>query len=134
MMKTRKPTEIRPSTPSTRALNTCGRLAENSATARVHRARISSHSSSEPSCAPHTAEKRYSTGSRELLLRATYSTEKSCTRKAQVSSAKLPATRAACTAAARGATAISRALPLRAPASGRMPRQTATSRAPSRAI
>jgi hypothetical protein len=40
-------------------------------------ARISAHSNNEPSCEPQTAEKRYSSGSCELLLRATYSTEKS---------------------------------------------------------
>jgi hypothetical protein len=53
--KARKPTLTMPITPSTRAITRAGRPRENSATAAVHSARTSAHSSSEPSCAPHTA-------------------------------------------------------------------------------
>ena len=45
-----------PITPSTRATTCSGSDFENNATAAVHSERISAHSSSEPSCAPHTAE------------------------------------------------------------------------------
>ena len=44
-----------PITPSTRAITSSGSAREKRATAPVHSARISTHSSSEPSCAPHTA-------------------------------------------------------------------------------
>ena len=53
--KARKPTATMPITPSTRATTGIGNDFENRATAAVHSARISAHSSSEPSCAPHTA-------------------------------------------------------------------------------
>ncbi len=54
--KARKPTLIRPITASTRAITTGGKRRENPATAAVHSASTRVHSSSEPSCAPHTAE------------------------------------------------------------------------------
>ena len=82
-----KPTLIQPITASTRASTGCGSDFENTATAAVHSARISTHSSSEPSCAPQTAGIWYSAGSRLLELVATYATEKSCTTNACVSTA-----------------------------------------------
>ena len=53
--KARKPTATTPITPSTRAITTSGSPRENSATAPVQIASTSAHSSSEPSCEPHTA-------------------------------------------------------------------------------
>ena len=70
-VKLEKPTPTRPSTPSTRARNAFGRLFENAATSSAQVARISIHSSSEPSCAPHTAATRYISGSSVLELVAT---------------------------------------------------------------
>ncbi len=54
--KARKPTLISPITASTRATTSVGSWREQIATAAVHSASTSAHSSSEPSCAPHTAE------------------------------------------------------------------------------
>ena len=54
--RARKPSETMPSTPSTRATTSCGSRREKTRPTAVHSASISSHSSSEPSCAPHTAE------------------------------------------------------------------------------
>ena len=56
--KDRKPTEISPMTPSTRATISSGTLRENIATDMVHTARISTHNSKEPSCEPHVAVMR----------------------------------------------------------------------------
>ncbi|MCW0416647.1 hypothetical protein NB689_002401 [Xanthomonas sacchari] len=56
--KARKPLEISPSTPSTRAANASGKCLPLRASATVHRLRMAIHSSSEPSCAPHTAASR----------------------------------------------------------------------------
>ncbi|MNN89828.1 hypothetical protein D3C81_2076980 [compost metagenome] len=54
--KARKPTLIMPITASTRATTGSGSWRENPLTAALHSASTSVHSSSEPSCAPHTAE------------------------------------------------------------------------------
>ncbi len=43
-------------TPSTRAITCAGNCRDHTATAPVHSASTNVHSSSEPSCAPHTAE------------------------------------------------------------------------------
>jgi hypothetical protein len=56
--KARKPTEISPMTPITRAAMSSGRWRENTETAALQNARISTHSSSEPSCEPQVAVKR----------------------------------------------------------------------------
>lgn len=56
MRNARKPTLTMPITASTRAITGAGSACENRATAPVHNASTSAHSSSEPSCAPHTAE------------------------------------------------------------------------------
>ena len=53
--KATKPKPTMPSTPSTRATTGCGSRRENSATAAFQQARISVHSSSEPSWEPQTA-------------------------------------------------------------------------------
>jgi hypothetical protein len=53
-----KPTLTKPSTPSTREEKVCGRLRLKNATAIDQLDSASAHSSSEPSCAPHTAVKR----------------------------------------------------------------------------
>ena len=45
-----------PSTPSTRAVMTCGMLREKKETIMPQIARIMAHSSSDPSCAPQTAD------------------------------------------------------------------------------
>ena len=58
MMKARKPTAISPITAITREANTSGSFWLNAASATVHILRIRIHSSSEPSCAPHTAAMR----------------------------------------------------------------------------
>ncbi|MNE23089.1 hypothetical protein D3C80_1163300 [compost metagenome] len=79
-----KPTEMSPSTPSTRATASSGRRRLNRATAAVQPPRVSTQSSREPSWAPHTAEMRYCSGSRLLELVATYCTVKSLSTKAQV--------------------------------------------------
>ena len=57
-MNDRKPIATTPSTPSTRAANVSGMLRLNAATAIDQVDNASAHSSSEPSCAPHTAVKR----------------------------------------------------------------------------
>ena len=77
-MNSRKPTPTRPITASTRASIARGQVAR----AQRHRAApspasISTHSSSEPSCEPHVAAKRYGSGSCEFECCATFSTEKS---------------------------------------------------------
>ena len=76
-MKSRKPTDIRPCTPITRATISSGRCFEKVATAKVHHASISVHSSIEPSCEPQLAANLYCSGSCEFELVATFSTEKS---------------------------------------------------------
>ena len=58
MMNNRNPQLTSPSTDSTRARITRGTLGVNIATAPVHSASTSDHSSSEPSCDPHTPEMR----------------------------------------------------------------------------
>ena len=55
MRKARKPTLIQPITASTRATTIRGSDLEKTATAAIHRLRMSTQSSSEPSCAPQTA-------------------------------------------------------------------------------
>ena len=54
-MNNKKPTEIKPNTPITRATMSRGKLRENNATATVHKDSNNTHSKSEPSCPPHTA-------------------------------------------------------------------------------
>ena len=66
-----------PITPSTRATISSGRWRLLSATAIVHAPSMNTHSSIEPSCEPHVAAIRYWSGSCELELVATFSTEKS---------------------------------------------------------
>ncbi len=53
-----KPALTKPSTPSTRLRNCVGSARLKAATASVQIASTSIHSSSEPSCAPHTAATR----------------------------------------------------------------------------
>ena len=53
-----KPMLITPITPMMRAAVRASRLCEKIDTARVQPARISTHSSTEPSCPPHTAQIR----------------------------------------------------------------------------
>ena len=55
-MNSRKATPIIACTASTRAFSLSGRLLPNNATAAPNRARISTHSSSEPSWFPQTPE------------------------------------------------------------------------------
>ena len=66
-----------PMTPRTRATISSGRWRLLSATAIVHAPSMNTQSSIEPSCEPHAAAIRYSSGSRELELVATFNTEKS---------------------------------------------------------
>jgi len=54
-MKSRKPTDTRPMTPSTRATISSGRCRENTATATDHAESMNTHSSIEPSWEPHEA-------------------------------------------------------------------------------
>ncbi len=76
-MKSRKPIEMKPCTPMTRAIISSGRCFENCATANVHHASIRTHSSIEPSWEPQLAATLYCTGNWELEFVATLSTEKS---------------------------------------------------------
>jgi hypothetical protein len=73
----RKPKATNPITPSTLATISSGRWRLFCATAMVHAPSMNTHSSIEPSCEPHVAAIRYSSGSLELELVATFSTEKS---------------------------------------------------------
>ena len=57
-MKSAKPELMRPSTPSTRLVIVFGMLRLKATTATVQIDCTSNHSSSDPSCAPHTAAKR----------------------------------------------------------------------------
>ena len=57
-MKTKKPTDTAPITPSTCATIACGKRLENRATATDHSASIKTHSTKEPSCPAHMADKR----------------------------------------------------------------------------
>ncbi len=57
-MNSRKPTLIQPITASTRPTKAKGSRLLHSATASVHAVSRYSHSSSDPSCPPHTAAKR----------------------------------------------------------------------------
>ncbi len=76
-MKSRKPIEMTPCTPITRAIISSGRWREKVATASVHQASISTQSSIDPSCEPQLAAIRYCSGSCEFELLATLTTEKS---------------------------------------------------------
>ena len=58
-------------------LNVSGKALANSVTAIVHKPKIDTHSSIEPSWPPHKAANLYITGKCELEVDATYSTEKS---------------------------------------------------------
>ncbi len=53
MVKSRKPVATMPSTASTRAFSVAGRFRPKPATAPEHMARISTHSTIEPSWFPH---------------------------------------------------------------------------------
>src|SRR5688572_13833886 len=105
-MKSAKPALISPSTPSTRLVIVSGMLRLNTLTATVQIACTSSHSGSEPSCAPHTAAKRKSVGSSELEFCATYSTEKSFTWNEYARHANAKAVNTNCPATARFVSAI----------------------------
>ena len=106
---TRKPIETRPITASTRASIGAGRLLERSATASAQPVSISTHSSSEPSCEPHVAARRYASGSCELECCATFSTEKSPVAKLYARQPNANATSRNCAMAAGRANAISAA-------------------------
>ncbi len=58
MMKSRKPTEMRPMIPITRAAMRSGRWRDRSATAEVHPPSIRAQRSIEPSCEPQEAASR----------------------------------------------------------------------------
>ncbi len=70
-MNNRKPTLTMPMTLITRANTTCGTLRLNTVTAPVQIASTSAHSSSDPSCAPHTPAMRYTSGRAVLEFCAT---------------------------------------------------------------
>ncbi len=70
-MNARKPAQTIPITASTRATISAGTGRLNTATARVQPLISSTHSSSEPSCAPQVAATRYHTGSCVFELPAT---------------------------------------------------------------
>ena len=123
--KDRKPTAMPPMTASTRDRTSNGNCGLNSATAAVHRQRISTHSSREPSWLPHTAENLYMAGSRLLLLEATTLTEKSSCRKAIHRHAKLIATKINRPTARLGARAMATVLRRQAPQAGNMVRISA---------
>ena len=57
-MKSRNPALTTPRTPSTRAANDSGSCRLKAATASDQVASASAQSTSDPSCAPHTAAKR----------------------------------------------------------------------------
>src|SRR3546814_9910993 len=65
----RKPMLTRPMIPSTRATTSSGSLRERLATTAVQTARISVHSSSEPSCEPRSEEH---TSELQSLMRTSY--------------------------------------------------------------
>src|ERR1022692_212175 len=110
-----KPQLTSPITPSTRLAKVSGSWRLNAATAALQIDRIKIHSNSEPSCAPHTAATRYNSGSCELELRATYSTEKSLFTNAYTRQAKAITTNTNCPATAGRATLIQSDLPRHAP-------------------
>ena len=124
-MKERKPTLISPSTPNTRDTMSSGKWLLNTLTAIVHSDSINTHNKSEPSCPPHTPATRYSSGSAEFELDATYSTEKSFCTNAYVRQPKAIATNTACPCAAGRASFIHDARPRCAPTSGSVPCTTA---------
>jgi hypothetical protein len=70
-MKASRPMPTRPSTANTRATMISGSWREASDTAAPQPASISTQSSSEPSCPPQTAEKRYRVGNWVLECWAT---------------------------------------------------------------
>ena len=110
-----------------------GRLNENAATAAVHKASISTHSSSDPSWPPHTAATRYTVGSKELECWATYKTEKSLSTKHAVKAAKDKATKKNWVNAAGRAMPCQAAWPRHAPIRGSVACTTATNKAKMRA-
>jgi hypothetical protein len=57
-VNSRKPKLTNPSTPITRPAKSCGRWRLKIATARVQAERIHAHNSSDPSCAPQSADTR----------------------------------------------------------------------------
>src|SRR5487761_2350993 len=95
-MNNKNPTATSPITPNTRATISCGKCLLKVATAAVHIDRINAHSSSEPSCPPQIAAKRYCAGSCELECSATYNTEKSLFKNAFASVAKAKAMNTNC--------------------------------------
>ncbi len=95
-MKARKPTLTSPITLMTRATISCGRWRENTVTARVHTVSISAHSSSEPSWLPQVAATRYCSGSLELELVITLTTEKSLLMNEYIRQPKAIATNTNC--------------------------------------
>ncbi len=70
-VNSRKPTSVRPITERMRASTGSGRRLLKIATAPIQPHCISSHSSIDPSCPPHTAAMRNSSGSALLALDAT---------------------------------------------------------------
>ena len=77
----------------TRATMGSGRWRLNTVTATVHTLSISTHNSNEPSCEPQVAANRYCSGSCELELVATLSTEKSLFRNDHARQTKAIATK-----------------------------------------
>src|ERR1700693_2753456 len=101
-----KPTLIRPSTPTTRANTSAGNCLLNNVTARVQAESMKAHSSSEPSCEPQVAAKRYCSGSCEFELLATLTTEKSLPTNDAARHAKANATQRNCARASGRASPI----------------------------
>ena len=79
-MNNKKPTLIKPSTASTRAVTTFGTLRLKAVTALPQKPKINAHSKREPSWLPQTAEIKYCVGRLVLELFTTLATEKSCVR------------------------------------------------------
>src|SRR3954470_16595028 len=117
----RKPAATTPIAPSTRAASGSGSRCERIATATVHPARISVQRRSEPSWPPHTAARRYCSGSLELECCTTYWIEKSPCAKDQASTPKAHATNMNCACAALRAR-------IRAPEKPAMPRRSAVTK------
>ena len=78
-MNTIKPMLIKPITLNTRATASSGILRVKVATPTAQSDSNQIHNNNEPSCEPHTADKRYCSGKVELELFTTYCTLKSFT-------------------------------------------------------
>ncbi len=124
--KTMKASVSRPSTPNTRACWRNGQWRPRQATASVHSDCISTQSSSEPSCEPQAAVKRYIAGSSEFEFSATLRTEKSLARNEATRQAQASSTLSAIAMASGRASAMRPAWPRRAAASGKAPRHSAS--------